>query len=170
MQMLTLQIVTAIVCLFQKIFLLSGKKLGWVIGIVGGLLALAYNQLLGLYIYMVLGLGGLLLSIYGIYRRDKKSVRVELLVRASMILVMFVITFFIFRGLMTVAEFVSSLLFLSGIYFLASLKVRLGWLLVFFAHLIAIHIFINLDQQIFAGFQAASAAIALVGIFRKRPF
>src|SRR3989338_8998263 len=103
--MIFLEISTAIIFLGHKILLVLGKKSGWVMGIIGAIISLYYFYAIGLYLYMILQMGGIVQMAYGLL--TQKNPKIDGWINVSMIGMMILFLFFVTIGQMTIVEFVS---------------------------------------------------------------
>ena len=160
-----LEIAVGVIFFANKVFLLAGKRLGWFIGTIAATLAFFYFLLLGLYIYTVLEVGLVVLMGYGfLHRRSRRNKKVERVLHYTIAIIMTVLAYFVFSGLMTMIEFVGAVTMLSGTYYLTHNKMRLGWAVYGVSHIFVIILAIYANQMFFAHFQMASAIVALVGV------
>ena len=159
-----LSISVAIIFFANKIFVLIGKRTGWLLGVIAAILAIFYFYLIELYVYTALEFGLIALMGYGFLVKNHKSKLIENFIYSVITLVMLTLTYFIFSGAMTVYEFVSSVGLLFGTYFLTHEKTKFGWACYSLRHLISVYIMYDKDQQFFADFQLASAVVAMVGV------
>ena len=164
---MTLQVVVSITYFAQKIFILYGKKSGWLVGVVAALLAIVYYQRIGLHIYVVLNIGMSVLMAYGFFKKADKKPMVELAIRLVTLVVMGYMTFHVFRGTMTIVELISSAVLLFGTYLLTHDYMKSGWGLFFVGHAFAVPLGYEKMQYIFMWFQVASAIASVVGMMQK---
>ena len=159
-----LEIAVGVIFFANKVFVLAGKRLGWFVGAVAAILAFFYFLLIGLYIYMILEVGLVVLMGYGfLYQGSRRNKKVERLLHYTIAIIMMTLTYFVFSGLMTVIEFAGSITMLSGTYYLTHDKMRLGWAIYGVSHIFVIILAYHVNQLFFAHFQIASAIVALVG-------
>ncbi len=164
-----LQIVVSVILFANKVFLVAGKKFGWLIGIVGCAIALLYFYLIHLYIFTVLEVGLIALMSYAYFTGKEKNPKTENMIRAISIGVMVFLCFFVFNGLLTVCEFGSSALFLIGTYLLSHNRANAGWILYCFAHALSAYVGYEKHQTFFADIQIASIVVSIAGMnFSKK--
>ena len=159
-----LSVSVALIFFANKIFVLFGKRTGWLLGVIAAILAIFYFYLIELYVYTALEFGLIALMGYGFLVKNQKSKLIENLIYSVITIVMLTIQYFIFSGMMTVYEFISSAGLLFGTYFLTHEKSNWGWACYCVGHLISVYIMYDKDQQFFADFQLASAVVAMVGV------
>lgn len=164
-----LEVAVALIFFANKVFVLIGKKSGWLLGSIAAFLAVIYFYLIGLYIFTVLEIGIMILMGYGFWKKDEKNPKVEFLIRLVILVVMVTLTFFVFSGLISIAELTSSLFFLFGTFFLTHRKERLGWVLYCVAHIFSSYVGYKKDQDFFADFQVASAIVCFAGATMSFP-
>ncbi len=163
-----LQISVSLILFSNKIFVLLGKKTGWLLGAIGCTLAIAYLYLIGLYVFTTLEFGLVALMLYGFFVRDNKNTRIENLIRVITIIAMLAMTYFAFAGMMTIYELLSSAGLLFGTYYLTHNKIALGWALYCVGHLITAYLGYSKNQNFFADFQLASAMISIIGMIQTK--
>jgi len=163
-----LQISVSLIFFANKVFVLMGKKTGWLLGVIAAILAIFYLYMLELYVFTALEFGLIALMGYGFLVGTKKNLRIERLIHMIIFLVMAVFTYFAFNGMMTIYEFLGSAGLLLGTYFLTHDKRQLGWLLYCVAHLITAYLGYLKGQNFFADFQIASAIISIAGILQVK--
>ncbi len=137
-------------------------------GAIAASLSILYFSLLNLLIFAVLEVGLVILMGYGYWKKKEVNVRVEWLIRTAIMLVMAVLTYFVFRGLMTVVEFTASILMLWGTYFLTHRRMFVGWYIYGVAHIFSTMVGVSAEQPFFADFQIASAMVALFGAWQNQ--
>lgn len=162
-----LQVSVALIFFANKVFLLIGKKSGWLLGAIAAFTGIFYFFLIGLYIYIVLELGVMLLMAYGFWKRGKQSRFTEIMVRVVTTVVMLFLATFAFAGMITVVEFTSSVIFLFGTFFLLHGPIRIGWAMYFVAHVFSAYLGYTKEQDFFADFQVASAIVCFAGAIHK---
>jgi len=163
-----LQIAVSLIFFANKVVVLAGKKVGWLLGAIAAFLAFFYFYLLGLYVYTALEFGLIVLMGYGFFKKEKKNPQVEMAIRGVSLIVMLTLTIFAFRGFITIVELASSLGFLWGTYFLIhGKKIRAGWLLYVVGHVTAAYLGVSKHQSFFADFQIASAIASIVGAMKE---
>ena len=163
---LVLEIVISVLFFLNKIYILLGKRTGWLLGTIGSILAITYFFVLGLYVYTVLEFGLIALMVYGIVRNTRNT-SVEWVIRAITILTMAGVGYLAYRGTITLLELVSSIAVLIGTYLLVT-KQKYGWLLYIVFHLCAIYISLQVHQYIFMLFQILSLPIAIYAILKTK--
>lgn len=165
-----LQISVSLILFTNKIFVLIGKKKsGWLLGVIGCVLAIAYLYLIKLYVFTALEFGLAVLMFYGFLAQSKKNTRIENMIRVITFIAMITMTYFAFSGMMTVYELLSSGGLLFGTYLLTHNKPVLGWILYCIAHGITAYLGYSKDQDFFADFQIASALVSIAGaIYSKK--
>ena len=166
-----ISILVSLIFFVNKILVLLGKKIGWLVGAFAAVLAIIYFLMLELYIFTVLEFGLIVLMGYGFWAKEETNLSVEKLIQIVIVVVMTVLVFFAFTGMMTVYEFTGAILMLLGTYFLTHRREALGWLLYGISHLFAAYVTNQKGQQFFADFQIASAlvsAIAFLLIVKKK--
>lgn len=162
-----LQVIVALAFFLQKVLVLIDKKSGWLIGTLSAVTGVAYFYLIGLYCFAVLEIGLVVLMAYGFFIK-KKNPKVEKVINITIILVMTALVFWAFAGIMTIAEFVSSVGLIFGTYWLTHNKARLGWLAYATAHVLAAVVGYNASQVFFADIQIASAIVTLTGAWKTK--
>ena len=163
----TLQVLVSLIFFVNKLFLLSERKLGWLLGAVAATLAILYFYLIGLPIYTVLEASLVILMAYGFLKKETENPRVEFVIRLVVIVAMFLLAIFAFNGLITIIELPSALSMLWGTYLLTHNKMRRGWIFYGVAHLLAAILGYQKEQLFFADFQVASAIVCFVGATKK---
>jgi hypothetical protein len=161
-----LQISVALIFFANKSFVLVGKRFGWFLGALAAFIAVFYFYLIQLYIYTVLEVGLIILMGYG-FIKPKENNGLELAIRLTIAGIMLILSMFAFNGLLTIYELLSSAGLLFGTYFLTHSKVKLGWFISGLAHLLAMQLGYEKNQNFFADFQLASAIISFIGITIK---
>lgn len=141
-----------------------GKKMGWAVGVAGAVLGIYYFYLIQLYVWVVLDAGLVILMSYAYLKKDKKNPQTENAIRLVIGFVMFLMTMFVFQGLMTTIELVTALGSLVSTYCLAQKKIRVGWLVAFFSHTLSWFLARGKAQMVLAWFQVGSALVALAGV------
>ncbi len=163
-----LQISVSVILFTNKIFVLIGRKTGWLIGAIGCTLAIAYLYLIGLYVFTALEIGLVVLMLYGFFAGEKKNIQTENLIRIVIILAMLAMTYFTFAGMMTIYELISSAGLLFGTYYLTHNKIALGWILYCIGHSVAAYLGYTKHQNFFAFFQIASALVSIAGVVKTK--
>lgn len=163
----TLEVLVALVFFANKLGVLIEKRSGWLIGVIAAVISIVYFFLLNLAIFTVLEVGLVILMGYGYWRKQDVDVRVEWLIRIAIMVVMAFLTYFVFRGFLTIMEFVGSVLMLWGTYFLTHGKMWWGWVIYGASHVFAAIVGYGAAQPFFAHFQIASAMVAVAGIVKE---
>lgn len=161
-----LQISVSLILFTNKVYILKGKKVAWLIGMIGTMLAMAYLYLIGLYVFTVLEIGLVVLMAYGFFQKEEKNLLVEIIINLIIGISAIAMTWFVFNGIMTVCELIGSMGLLIGTYYLTHGKQKIGWLCYLAAHLVTAYLGYDKHQYIFAFFQIASAVISFIG-FKK---
>ncbi len=159
-----LQILVSVLFFVNKVLWLIGKKTGWLLGAIAAAIAVFYFYLVGLYVFTVFEIGLIGLMLYGLFAGNKKNQTVENLINISTVLIMSALAYFAFSGLLTIYELISSTGLLFGTYLLSHEKFRFGWIVHFFAHMVASYMAYLKGQDIYALFQFASVFVAAAGI------
>lgn len=165
-----LQISVSVILFTNKVYILQGKKVAWLIGMIGTILAMAYLYIIHLYVFTVLEIGLIVLMAYGFFQKEEKNLTVEKFINIIIILSAVAMAWFVFTGIMTIFELVGSMGLLIGTYCLTHNKQKIGWLCYLVAHLFTAHLGYDRHQYFFADFQIASAIISFIGFkeyFRK---
>jgi len=162
-----LQIAVALIFFANKVFVLAGKKSGWLLGAVAASLGVVYFFLVPLYVFTVLEIGLIFLMGYAFVAKEKNP-KMEKAINAVIVIVMVTLTVFVFKGMMTVIEFLASTGLLFGTYFLTHKKIQLGWGFYILAHSLAAIVGYGAKQSFFADFQIASAIVSIAGVARER--
>ncbi len=166
--LLVLQIVVSVLFLLNKVFLAAGEKTGWLWGAIGCLLAVCYFYRLHLLVYMVLDIGMVVLMTYGYLKKGAKRPLVELTIQIVSAIVMVVMAYSAFMGVLTLIELASAIGILIGTYVLTHGKVRAGWILYAVANTLTVVVAFKKHQHIFADFQIAQVVVALYVLFREQ--
>jgi hypothetical protein len=157
-----LQISVSILFFGNKVFVLLGKRTGWLLGALAATLAFFYFYQLKLYVYTTLEAGLVILMLYGFF--PKRSKKIEFWIRVLIGTIMLGIGYYAFSGYITIIEFLSSIILLWGTYLLANKKLILGWSAYIVAHGFATILGCEVGQIIFAVFQLASVIVAIIGL------
>ena len=161
--------VVAVLFFTNKVLVLTGRKSGWLLGAVASLLSICYFFVLKLYILTALQCGLVVLMGYGFFVKETKNQKVELVINYSVVLVMSSLVYFAFAGLMTVLEFFTSVSMLLGIYRMTHGKMKIGWLICMVGHLLTAYIMhFQKHQDVYAGFQVASAVVSYIGFLDEK--
>jgi len=148
----------------------SKEKHPWILGSIGCVSAMTYFYLLkDLPVYVIMEAGALVLMIYGwIVRTEKESTK--WVIRGFTLLFMTAAAIGAFKGQLTFFEFVSSVTFLVGTYYLHPLRSfwerKWGWVLYVLAHGFAMQVGFLKGQETFMDFQIASMLLSIVAVFR----
>ena len=165
-----LQVAVSLIFFANKVLLQVEKKtekIAWILGTIAACLAVVYFLLLELYVYTVLEAGLIIFMGYGAIKKEESSEKVKMAIRIFLLVVMLVLTFFVFKGMMTIVEFSSSAGLLFGTYLLTHSKMSLGWTLYALSHLGSAYIGQIKTQFFYRDFQIASSLIALGGILKS---
>ncbi len=167
-----LGIVMSIILFTNKLFFLEGKDIGWNIGALGTILAILYLWLIDFPIMSVSEIGILVLMIYGNYaekNKIRKSPLFEKVVNIATLIVIILLTYFTFSGLLKLIECVASIILLVGLYALSHKWKPVGWFFLFLGHLLTAYMayFGNHPQTFFGDFQIASAIVAAVALTKR---
>lgn len=166
--MVVLAVLVSLIFFLNKVLVLVGKKSGWLVGSVAATLAVIYFLFLDLYIFTILEVGLAVLMGYGFLMKEKKNPNTEKLIQFFIIVVMSLLAYLAFSGIMTIIEFSGAILMLLGTYYLTHNRLALGWFLYGVSHLFAAYVTILKNQQFFADFQIASAIISAVAFVLER--
>ena len=161
---LVLQIIVSVAFFAQKAFLLAGKKSNWLIGALTAIVGVIYFYLVNMYIYSALDCGLIILMAYGFFKKEKKNPTIEMFIRITVAIIMTVLLFAAFAGIIGVLEFISSLGLMFGTYWLTHKKVKIGWIAYITAHIFGIIVGYSHNQITFADFQIASAIVCFAGL------
>jgi hypothetical protein len=131
---MSLAISVSIIFFANKVLILIGKNSAWLLGAIAGLLAIFYFFLLELQIYVVMEFGVFVLMFYGFIAKKEKNQKIELIINLFLVSMLGIFSYFVFTGILTIVEFISSVTFLLGTYYLTHSKPRLGWILFILAH------------------------------------
>lgn len=159
-----LQVFVSVVFFANKVLVLAGKKSGWLVGMIAASVAMIYFYLIQLYVFTTLEVGLVILMGYGFFAGKEKKLGVERLLHLTIAIVMLILTWFVFSGMLTALEFLSSVGMLWGTYLLTHRYPILGWGTYGLAHFIATVIGYQTEQWFFADFQLASAVVSVVGV------
>ena len=162
-----LQVSVSLLFFMNKVFILIGKKSGWLIGAIAASLAIFYFYFIGLYVYTVLEVGLVILMSYGFFKKDEKKPKTEMIIRLVTVVVMLIQTGLAFKGMITIVELSSSLGLVVGTFFLTHQKIKAGWILYGIGHILTAILGYNKGQQFFADFQIASAIVSFIGCIKK---
>ena len=167
MALLIFQILSSILGFANKLFLLLGKRTGWMLGFLAGIFFVIYFFLIGFNVYAVVQIGFSFLMLYGYFSHRVISKNARIVATILLSLIAIGITFITFKGGLTLLEAISALLASWGTYFLASKNNTKGWSTYLIAHLILIYLTAIKQQYIFALFQALSAVVSILGIMKE---
>lgn len=150
----------------NKLLVLKDKKIGWGIGAIGTLLAIAYLFLLHFRIMAFAEIGLFILMLYEYLKETKVPRTVEYGINIAIIFTAGIITYFTFSGLLLIIEWVGTLSMLIGAYGLTHRWKPLGWTFWFICHICTAYMAYNGEnpQPFFGDFQIASAFVSLVGL------
>jgi len=160
---MSLAISVSIIFFANKVLILIGKKNGWLLGAIAGLLAIFYFFLLKLQIYVVMEFGVFVLMFYGFIVKKEKNQKVELIINLFLVSMLGIFSYFVFTGILTIIEFSSSVSFLMGTYYLTHSKPQLGWILFILAHTGSTYLGFLKGEDFFGAFQVASIIVAIIG-------
>ncbi|MFH0950881.1 MAG: hypothetical protein V1765_00190 [bacterium] len=163
-----LQVIISILFFAQKIFILIDKKSGWLIGALSALIGTVYFYSVNMYCFTALECGLTVLMIYGYFTKQDKNLTVEKIINIVTALLISALAYWAFTGVMTIAEFISSLSSVAGVYLLTHRKLRSGWLFLGVSHVLAAIVGYNANQWFFADFQLASTIVALAGWWQAK--
>ena len=164
-----LQVAVSLIFFANKVLLQAVKKtekIGWLLGTIAACLAIIYFLLLELYVYTVLEAGLVILMGYGAIKKEESSEKVKMMIRVFILVIMLTLTFFVFKGMLTLVEFSSSVGLIFGTYFLTHSKISLGWTLYALSHLGSAYIGQVKTQFFYRDFQIASSMIAIGGALK----
>jgi hypothetical protein len=146
----------------NKLLVFKDKKVGWLIGAFGTILATIYLWLIGIRVMAICEIGLLILMIYGYSVRKTPSPRVEWTIRLTTIATALVLTYFTFSGLLKIVECLASVFMIFGAYALTHKRKPMGWFFWLLCHIGSAWVTWNMpDQHIFTDSQLASALVAL---------
>ncbi len=164
-----LQVLVSLFFFANKVFVLLGKRTGWLLGVIAAVLGIFYFYIIGFYVFSVMQLGLFSLMSYGFLSHNEKNSKVETWIRIMSVVVMTVLAISAFSGLLTLIELVSALCLISGTYYVAQGRTQLGWGICVLGHLAAAYLgYSKGGQQLFADFQIASAIVSFVGSTLKK--
>ncbi len=159
--------------ILNKIYLVKGKRSGWLWGALVGLSSTVYFFLIDLKILSIAEIGFLIVMLYGYIVHDKESKNLSLYANIILSLISIVLTVLLFKNYLTAIEAISSLAFIWGGYYLANRKKVLGWTFFILAHLATAFSSLDKGQLIFSILQIVSALICVYGLaitFKNRSF
>jgi len=166
----------SIIFFLNKILVVSGSKesnirrIGWLLGAIGSVLAVVFSLMLHLYVFAVLQFGLIFLQGYGFLAKRDKNMRVEKLLNLIIFVMMVTLAYFLSVGILTLFELGGSIGILLGIYFLTHSNQKLGWILCAFGHGCTVYVMHEKSQYIFAIFQVLSIFVSIYGLFKKDNF
>jgi len=170
---MTLKAIEALVSIIffsNKVGMLVGKKLGWILGAIGALLSIVYFYFLDLRVYMVAELGLFVTMMYGVLVKEENR-KIEAGILSSLFVIILVLTVFTFMGELTFFEFWSSAGMLAATYLLhpknGAWKIKWGWTILAATHLGAAYIGYAKNQPMFPHYQIASAIVGVFGAIKK---
>lgn len=161
-----LEVAVALIFFANKVFVLIGKKAGWLLGAIAALLGAIYFFRVDLDVFVVLEIGLIVLMGYAFVAKEKNP-KMEKVINTVIAVVMVTLTVFVFKGMMTILEFLASTGLLIGTYYLTHEKERLGWALYVIAHSLAAIVGYGAKQSFFADFQIASAIVSVAGVVKE---
>lgn len=158
-----LEIAVALTFFLNKILFLLGKKSGWAVGAAAALMAIAYFGLLGLVVFTTLEIGLVILFAYGLLRNARNQ-KMEGMIRLAVGVVMSILAYLAWQGLMTAVEWISATLMLGGTYLFLRGHNRWAWGTYVLSHAMAAWMGLGKDQEFFAIFQIASSLVSVIGL------
>ncbi len=167
--LLFLQIAVSVLFFLQKVGVLAGLRLGWLLGMVAAILGVGYFFGASMYVFTALEVGLTILMGQAWYFREKKNEKIENGIRIVTIVTMFILTLFSCAGRLTVFELLSSVGLLGGTYLLSHQKPMAGWLISLVAHSFGAYVGYGHGQMFFADMQVASLLVSLVGVIKEHP-
>lgn len=148
--------------------MLYDKKSGWLFGAIAGMFAVFYFLFLKLYIYSLMEFSIFILMSYGYIFFKEIKPKYEFIVNLFIILILSLLSFFVFSGLLTIIEYTSSITFIVGTYFFNQRKIFIGWFLFIFSHLGSTYLGYIKEEYFFMYFQIASIVVAIIGMAKNR--
>jgi len=158
-------VVVSLLSLFNKVFLVLNKRVGWWFGILTGMVAMVYFYIIGLYILTFSEFGFLLVNVYGLtsHKNFNKNLNKKFSFVLSIISAMLLI--FFFKNFLTIIEFLSSISFIWGAFFLVDENKKFfGWLMLIFAHIFTCISAFGKGEVLFSFFQILSGTAAFWGL------
>jgi cell shape-determining protein MreD len=143
----------------NKWLLFKRVESGWSTGIIIGIVSAAYFSIVGLYILALAEIGYFLAMVFG--RFSNKLSSSSPLFSAAITLITCAVGVAAFAGMLTTLQLVASVSFVWGGFGLATSRFRVGWALILAAHVATMLAAWHVNQILFSGLQAASAAVAL---------
>lgn len=163
-----LQIVVSTIYLANKGYVLIGKKMGWIVGVIAAMLAIIYYSMLGRYVYVVLNVGLAILMTYGYWKKGAPKPKVEMFIHISTGVFVLAMAYFSMQKTLNDVELGSSIGLILGTYFLTHKRKGLGWTFYAVAHALAAWLgYCAIHQYYFADLQVASTLIAVIGIQKE---
>lgn len=184
--MLTIQIISAVFLLLNKIYLRQKKAISWIYGIIGMIILAIYFYLQmilqhkeNLWILIILNIALVVLMSYGYLvamaensHNLKKilkdwNVIFKIIVVTITLLVCSLLLIQAINSQLVIAQFIFAVTILVGTLLLALNKKITnicGWALYFIAHIVCTYIVLKTNSPVIAGVQMISAFIALDGI------
>jgi hypothetical protein len=164
-----LQIVVSLAFFVNKFLVLVGRKReGWFVGVLANLAGVFYFYQIGLFVYVGLDAGLLVLMAYGVFQSNRKNPNVEKTMRAVIVTIMIFLAVKSSQGYMTAIELLSALGLVIGTHLLTHDKPRAGWAIYTVAHLLVAYLGYGRGQLVFTTFQIASAIVSIVGATKKQ--
>jgi len=163
-----LQVIMSVAFFAQKVFILIDKKSGWLVGALSALIGTVYFYSVHMYCFATLECGLTILMFYGYFTKETKNSTVERIINIVTASCITALAYWAFAGVMTVAEFVSSLSSMAGVYWLTHRKLKLGWLSLGISRILAAVVGYHANQWFFADFQLASTIVALAGWWQAK--
>ncbi len=167
-----LQIAAGLTAFTNKVFLFSGKRVGWVIGFIAGILSTFYFFGIGFYVYTVVQIGFSILMLYGYFAKEVTSQKIQASIISLTALISIFVAIVTMNGILTVLESLCALAGLWATFALSKDKHLAGWSLYVFMHFLLTYLTFLKGQYFFSNFQLASGIIALCAIFNllyKKP-
>lgn len=167
---IVLQSVSGIFGLTNKVFLLLGKRAGWIFGFFAGVSFAVYYLFIDLKILGIVQIGLTMLMIYGYIVHKKISKGAHMM--ATLVLSMIAITllFATFKNSLTIIETLSVLSGCWATYLIAQKKYRSGWLVFLIAHITSAYLTFLKSEYIFFSFQIFSAIVAICGVLKPTTY
>lgn len=169
----SLAVAVSVILFTNKLGVLIERQFGWIFGVIGTILAIAYLWLINMPILMTAEIGLIILMFYGLFRDRAVGRNIQLTMIVVTLVTCLIIAIFASMGLLTWVEFIGSGFMLCAVYCLAQnnfsqVNIRqLGWLLLGTSHFLIAYLGYQKDEIFFADFQIASALVSLVGIIKK---
>lgn len=187
--MLTLQIISALLLLFNKIFVYKKKTIGWIFGMIGAVVVTIYfycqmllQHNLNLWIMIIYDIALFFLMVYGcLVSASKQYPKLHsflekngLVFKAIVaILTIVVCTYLLIEAMLAkiiVVQFLSALGGLVGTLLLALHKKttnKIGWVVYFLTHVITTYLMFKTGSPFIAWCQIASAGVSVLAFVRE---